>query len=103
MSGLNERVNKWRKSAETPSLSTSTKKHNNSERVIKSTMNRESRIKDVMSKQFHEKRYSNQNILHCLGRKKFQNLFISLTDIVFFKQKKQDVDSICKFFCISDI
>ena len=68
MSGSNEKVNNWRKSAETPSLSTSTKKHNNSERVIKSTMNRESRIKDVMSKQFHEKRYSNQNILHCLGR-----------------------------------
>ena len=90
MSGSNEKVNNWRKSAETPSLSTSTKKHNNSERVIKSTMNRESRIKDVMSKQFHEKRYSNQNILHCFGgeSKYIYQFFISLTDIVFFKQKK---------------
>ena len=71
MSGLNERVNNWRISTETPSLSTSTKKHNNnSERVIKTTMDRESRIKDVMSKQFHDKRYSNQNKLHwILGRK----------------------------------
>ena len=65
MSGLHERVNNWRISAQTPSLSTSSKRNNdNSERIIKSTMDRESRIKDVMSKQFHEKRYSNQNILH---------------------------------------
>ena len=65
MSGLHERVNNWRISAKTPSLSTSSKRNNdNSERIIKSTMDRESRIKDVMSKQFHEKRYSNQNILH---------------------------------------
>ena len=64
MSGLNERVNNWLKSAEKPVLCSSDKKHNTYEikSASKGPMDRESKIKETMSKQFRNKRYSNNNI-----------------------------------------